>query len=149
MTDRLLADSLAESIRYATPNTRRSRAPSRYRHSMLVTAGWFLVVVVALLVLASLSETASAAVVAVSENQAGGSIRLLDDRSERCGPKERVAITSTRGGGLTIFGCWAVVSDSLVMIRWLDDGSITTLDPAIFRLYGVEDEPQDAADVRL
>ena len=90
-------------------------------------------VLVAMCALFLMPGTARAAIMAVTENHAGGRITLTDTRSERCTEHSFLAYTSGPGGEGTIFGCW-VLDDSAetVFILWLDDNTIQNYAASLF-----------------
>lgn len=91
------------------------------------------------------SGKARADVIATQVNQAGGVIILTDERASLCEPGELLALTTGAGGTNTVGGCW-VLTSGLVMIRWLDDNTITTLASGSFTVTEAESKP---ADMRL
>jgi len=139
MSNKTLANALLSSMDAmdvprlgASLPSDRIHADRRF-HRQLRTCVICLVLLVLLLVGVG---SANAAVIATLENRGGGKIMLLDEPgTESCNKGELIALTTRLGGGNTIFGCWTT-SSGLVMIRWLDDNTISTFEISDFT--GVE-----------
>lgn len=105
--------------------------------------GMFLALGIAALFYAS---HAKAEVVATGTNQAGGMVYLTTQASPKhCQSGELTVMSAGKGGANARFGCWRVI-ESLIFVRWWDDGSTSIWSPVDF---DVKEEGEATPDFRL
>lgn len=117
-TDRMLAYGAAESIYFMCGRVPRRSYLRRHASAWAVVAG-----VAALLLIAG---TARAGTFAVSENEAGGQIRLTDIA---CKDGGKIVMSTSSGGQVKLYGCASLDGDS-ILVAWSDG------DLSVFPLTG-------------